>query len=242
MSDPRKQLPPARRRPLRPLWLATLATLSLALAVPALAAGGGGGGGGGGAGMRSSSSKQRAMDAYKKGERARIRGIELLQEAAAISDPEAKQHALNDANRHFKRALREYRKATRRDRRFHQAYNGVGFSERMLGNYEAALEAYDRALKLEPDFPQAIEYRGEAYLRLGRLDQAKEAYMQLFADHRKLADMLMGKMQAWLAEQRDEPGPVPADQLDAFAQWVQERSQIAEQTAALTGGAEPETW
>ena len=48
----------------------------------------------------------------------------------------------------------------RKDRKFHQAYNEIGFANRMLGNYDDALKAYDKALKLEPDFPHAIEYRG----------------------------------------------------------------------------------
>ena len=62
-----------------------------------------------------------------------------------------------------------------------QAYNGMGYSYRKLGDYTKALENYDRALQLAPKFPDAIEYRGEAYLALNRLDDAKQAYLTLFA-------------------------------------------------------------
>ena len=72
----------------------------------------------------------------------------------------------------------------------------------MLGDNEAALASYDRALKLEPGFPQAVEYRGEAYLNLGKLDEAKAAYMDLFGRERPLADLLLRKMQAWIASKR----------------------------------------
>lgn len=216
--------------------------LGLGLPGDALAAGGGGGGGSGGAISGGSEARQRAVASYQRGEKLRNRGIKLLQEAAEAEDPEAKQEALESANKKFERALREFKKATRSDRKFHQAYNEIGFAERMLGNYDKALEAYDKALELEPGFPHAIEYRGEAYMRLGRLDDAKAAYMELFADHRKLADMLMKKMHAWLTLQRRKPGKVPAEQLDAFAKWVEERAEIAQQTAALTGGAQPRTW
>jgi len=221
----------------------TITLFGLGIPAPAQAAGGGGGGGGGGIGGGGSSGKQGAVAAYKRGENRRDRGIKLLQEAAAASRPEDKQKALDNANKQFKRALREYKKATRANRKFHQAYNGIGFAQRMLGNFDDAIEAYDKALELEPGFPHAIEYRGEAYMKLGRLDDAKAAYMELFADHRKLADMLMKKMHAWVTLQRErERTTVPAEKLDSFAKWVAERREIAEQTAALTGGAAPHNW
>jgi tetratricopeptide (TPR) repeat protein len=41
-----------------------------------------------------------------------------------------------------------------------QAYNGLGYAYRKLGDYAKALENYDRALQLSPRFVDAIEYRG----------------------------------------------------------------------------------
>ena len=137
--------------------------------------------------------------------------------------------------------LREYKKATRAKRDFHYAYNGQGFCQRMLGDYEAALASYDKALELAPGFPPAVEYRAEAYLRLGRLKEAQAAYMELFNAERTIADLLMRKMRAWLAVQQTSPS-VPADELSAFQKWVDERSEIAAQTAALLPGEADSRW
>ena len=231
--------------------------LCMGLTTPSFAAGGGGGGGGAGLeGAGGGSGKQRALASYQKGESLRNRGIKLLQKAAQAADAEEKTEAFEDAVKQFGRAVREYKKAARRDKKFHQAHNGIGFAQRMLAlcqeqlgrpddarkSFEAALAAYDKALSIEPDFPHAIEYRGEAYMRLGRLDDAKGAYMALFADHRELADMLMKKMRAWVDLQKERPSKIPADQLQAFSTWVEERVEIAEQTAALVDGEAPHTW
>ena len=224
------------------IFVTTITIACMGLPTPSFAAGGGGGGGAGPQGAGGGSGKQRAIAAYKKGESLRNRGIALLQEAAGTQDPEEKSEALENANKQFKRALREFTKASRRDKKFHHAYNEIGFAQRMLGDYDAALEAYDKALSIEPGFPHAVEYRGEAYMRLGRLDDAKGAYMELFADHRKLANMLMKKMKAWVSLQKKRPGKIPAEQLQTFSGWVDERSQIADQTAALRDGEAPRTW
>jgi tetratricopeptide (TPR) repeat protein len=223
-----------------------IATVLLLPAGLGLAAGGGGGGRmGEGAGFQDGeeSRQRQAIAAYRKGEKIRNRGIDLLRDGAATDDPEEKMEAFREANNQFKRALRSFKKAVRKNRRFHQAYNEIGFAQRMLGNYKDALKAYDKALKLEPDFPHAVEYRGEAYVHLGRLADAKQAYMDLFGAERRLADLLLRKMKAWLAlEQKKPDSPVPAEKLEAFSSWVEERSKIADQTAALIDGEAPRTW
>ena len=97
-----------------------------------------------------------------------------------------------------------------------QAYNGMGFSYRKLGDYAKALENYDRALQLAPNFPDAIEYRGEAYLALNRLDDAKQSYLTLFAMDRKQADSLMAAMKDYVAKKKADPAGVDAAALSAF--------------------------
>jgi tetratricopeptide (TPR) repeat protein len=223
---------------------AVLAALLLLPTGIGFAAGGGGSPAGDAGGFIEGSSRQRqAIEAYQKGEKLRNNAIDLLRGAAAEEDAEEKMEAFRQANNQFERALKYFKKAVRKDRKFHQAYNEIGFANRMLGNYDDALKAYDKALKLEPDFPHAIEYRGEAYMHLGRLSDAKGAYMSLFGEERKLAGLLLRKMKAWVAvEEKKSDSPVPADQLEAFSGWVQERSQIADQTAALFDGEAPRTW
>jgi tetratricopeptide (TPR) repeat protein len=208
-------------------------TLTGSLAGAALAAGGGGGGGGGGF-SGGSSPREAAMGHFQDGEKQRKDGLEALARANAAPDDAARQEALEAATKKFKRALREYKEATRADRRAYYAWNGIGFCQRMLGDYPAALKAYDRALKIEPGFPQAVEYRGEAYLNLGRLEDAKAAYLDLFARERPLADLLLRKMQAWVElAQQNEQTPGAQARLDAFAKWVAERAALGRDTASL---------
>ena len=214
------------------------ALLMFALAASAHAAGGGGGGGGGGGFSGGGSPKEMAMAHFEAGEKSRKQGIEALEAALAAADDAARQEALKTATTKFKRAVRSYKEATRADRKAHYAWNGIGFSQRMLGDYEAALTAYDKALKIEPGFPNAVEYRGEAYLHLGRLDDAKAAYMDLFGRERPLADVLLRKMQAWIAKaKQNEQTPGALARLDEFAKWVDERAALAQQTASLGADA-----
>ncbi len=118
----------------------------------------------------------------------------------------------------------------------YQAWNYIGFANRHLGNYDASLSAYAKALELNPTYPEAIEYRGEAYLGLNKLAEAKDAYMTLFRDSRSLADELMTAMHRWTDSRRkDAQGVAPAD-VEAFAQWMDERTGIAAQTASLARG------
>jgi tetratricopeptide (TPR) repeat protein len=214
-------------------WAPILVSL---LATSALAAGGGGGGGGfSGSGA---SPQEIGMAHFERGEQARKQGIEALQRAQSATDEAARQEALEEANTRFKRALRAYKEATRADRKAHYAWNGMGFCQRTLGDSEAALKSYERALKLEPGFPQAIEYRGEAYLNLGRLEEAKAAYLDLFGRERPLADLLLRKMQAWIASaKQNEQTPGAQARLDEFAKWVDERAALAQETASLAPAA-----
>jgi len=209
-----------------------------AFAAAAFAAGGGGGGGGGGFSGGGSSPQQIAMARFEDGEKARKQGIEALQSAQTAADEAARSEALEAASGKFKRALRAYKEATRADRKAYYAFNGIGFCQRMLGDYDAALAAYDRALKIEPGFPQAVEYRGEAYLNLGKLEEAKGAYMDLFGRERSLADLLLRKMQTWIgAAKQNQQTPGAQARLDEFAKWVEERATLAQQTASLAPAA-----
>jgi tetratricopeptide (TPR) repeat protein len=212
----------------------------LSLATSALAAGGGGGGGMGGGGMSGggSSPQETAMANFQSGEKHRKAGLEAIATAQSEPAEAERSEALDKSLSEFKRALHDYKAATRADRKAYYAWNGIGFCQRMLGDYEAALAAYDRALKIEPGFPQAVEYRGEAYLKLGRLEEAKAAYMDLFGRERPLADLLLRKMQAYVADAKKIPQkPGAQARLDEFATWVDERVELAAETASLAPAA-----
>lgn len=122
-----------------------------------------------------------------------------------------------------------------------EAWNALGYTQRKLGAYADALASYDHALELRPGYPEALEYRGEAYLRLNRIADAKQTYLDLFASNRKIAAMLLDAMKEWLKAPQGSHA-VDAGAVTDFRQWVQERSQIATQTAALTREGTAASW
>ena len=74
----------------------------------------------------------------------------------------------------WKRAVEILTAKVARDDRNAEAYNLLGYSERMQGDLDAAFANYDRALALDPEHRGAHEYIGEAYLLTGNLPKAEE--------------------------------------------------------------------
>ena len=97
-----------------------------------------------------------------------------------------------------------------------------------------------RRSTLKPGYPDALEYRGEAYLGLNRIPDAQQAYLDLYAGNRALAGKLLSAMKAWSTAQRAAAANVA--NLDDFDKWIQEREQIAGQTAALTRAGTAASW
>jgi tetratricopeptide (TPR) repeat protein len=128
-----------------------------------------------------------------------------------------------------------------RSPQFAEAWNALGYTQRKLGSYDDSLASYAKALELKPGYPEALEYRGEAYLRLNRIPDAKQAYLDLFAANRKIAATLLQSMQEWLKAQQGSH-VVNASVVTDLQQWVQERSRIATQTAALTRAGTAASW
>lgn len=163
-------------------------------------------------------------------------GLAALKDADALEDQNAGTvskakdlpPALKEA---YVRARKAFQDAAASDPSMAEAWNGLGYSQRRLGDYDTALASYARALTLQPGYPEATEYRGEAYLALNRVDDAKQAYLDLFATNRALADTLMTAMKKWIAAQKSGAHQATAADL---AKWVEERAQIAAQTASLT--------
>jgi tetratricopeptide (TPR) repeat protein len=128
-----------------------------------------------------------------------------------------------------------------RSPQFAEAWNALGYTQRKLGSLDDSLASYAKALELKPGYPEALEYRGEAYLRLNRLHDAKQAYLDLFASNRKIAAILLESMKVWIKTQQGTHA-VDASEVTDLQQWVQERSQIATQTAALTRAGAAAGW
>jgi tetratricopeptide (TPR) repeat protein len=223
------------------IQLGVLSTCVL-LAVPAAWANGGGG-----MSMprvespREQSPEDKAKSLYNDGVRYVRKADKFDASAAQLTDAGKKDRALRDARESYSHALDKFQQAAQYDPQMPEAWNYVGYSNRKLGNYDVALAAYERALALRPGDPDALEYRGEAYLGLSRVADAQQAYLDLFASNRGLADKLLTAMRGWLDAQKASAS-ADANTVSEFDKWIQERSQIAAQTAALTREGTAASW
>jgi tetratricopeptide (TPR) repeat protein len=202
-----------------------------------------------GGGSSGSFDAPRQMTPEDEAKSAFNRGASLVKQAdktaaaaSAATDEKKKAKALDKARKQYAGACDYFGAALQRKPQMHEAWNYVGYTSRKLGEYDKALTAYEEALRLNPTYNEAIEYRGEAYLGLNRIEDAKAAYMILFRDARPLADELMTAMQKWVTERRTDAAGVTSADLDAFAQWVDERTNVARQTASLATDAALAPW
>ena len=76
---------------------------------------------------------------------------------------------------------------------------------------------------------------------MNRIDDAKQAYMDLFNSDRSLADQLLIAMKEWLQSRR-AAGELSTETIEAFANWVAQREQIAARTASLGAESPGPTW
>ena len=214
----------------------------IAAASPALLANGGGGMSSPSMSMpRMQSPADKAREAYNDGVRD-VKKADKAQDAAAhASDAGKKDKATQEAHDAYAAALAKFQEALQQDPGLAEAWNYYGYTSRKLGKYEDALEAYGKALTLKPGYPDALEYRGEAYLALNRIDDAKQSYLDLYAGNRSLAGKLLSAMKGWATTQRSGGGTDGAN-LDELDKWIQEREQIARQTAALTRAGTAASW
>jgi tetratricopeptide (TPR) repeat protein len=165
-------------------------------------------------------------------------GLAAVKEAEAGEGAAAGRKLPPEAKRAYTTARAKFEEATKEDPNLSQAWNGLGYASRKLGNYKAALAAYDKAIELRPGYPEATEYRGEAYLALNRTEDAKQAYLDLFSANRTLAAKLIESMKTWIATNRKSKSEDAAD----LEEFVAEREKIAAQTASLTREAATQGW
>jgi len=191
--------------------------------------------------MRQQSPADQARSAYNDG----VRYLKKADKAQAASleakDPGKKDKQAKEAQELYGKALDSFKQAASLDFTMPEAWNYVGYSSRKLGKYDEALAAYEKALSLKPGYVDALEYRGEAFLGLNRISDAQQAYLDLYSGDRGLAGKLLGAMKGWLATQRSNPAAT-AINLDDVDKWIQERAQIAGQTASLTRAGTAASW
>lgn len=186
------------------------------------------------------SPEQEALQHYDRGVAMREKAWKLEEKAAGAAPADRAKLEVK-AGKLYAKAEREYRSATAKNPRLHQAWSDLGYTLRRSGDYVGALGAYDRALALAPNYLEAVEYRGEAYLGLNRVDDAKQAYLSLFAADRAKADKLLAAMSGWVEKRRAERGGVDGATVDGLAGWVAQRAELATQTGGAAGG-QPGGW
>jgi tetratricopeptide (TPR) repeat protein len=190
---------------------------------------------------REESPEDKAKGLYNQGVRDVKKADKYQAAALQLTDAGKKDKAVREAREYYASALKKFEQATQTDSDMYEAWNYVGYTNRKLGNYDVALSGYERALSLHPGYPEALEYRGEAYLGLNRVADAQKAYLDLFASNRALADKLLASMKDWLQAQRASAG-ADAEKVGELDKWIQERSAIAGQTAALTREGTAASW
>ncbi len=183
-----------------------------------------------------------AIDAYNSGMSHRDRAVKADGQALKDKNDADRAKSQNKSRDEYEKALKDFQKAVELNPRMPQAYNGLGYAYRKLGDYARALENYDRALRLNPKFADAIEYRGEAYLGLNQLDDAKQAYLALFAINRKQADLLMNAMSEYVAKKKVDPAGVDPATISEFDTWIRERTTVAEQTKQMAINVRQPSW
>jgi tetratricopeptide (TPR) repeat protein len=162
--------------------------------------------------------EQMAAEAYNSGIGHKDKGVKIEEKDPAKAKSE------------YEKALKDFEKAAKLKPDLPQAYNGMGFALRKTGDFEKSLEMYSKALELAPGFPDAIEYRGESFLAVNKIDEAKQAYLDLFANDRKQADILMKAMTDWIGKRHADAAGVDPAALAAFETWARERATLAGQT------------
>jgi tetratricopeptide (TPR) repeat protein len=178
-----------------------------------------------------------ALKAFAAGMKAVGKARDYDAAALKAATPDKKAIALEKSNDALYQALDQFTEALRNKSDMVEAWSEACYVHLRLGAHAESVDDCDHALQLQQDNLPAIEHRAEAYLALNRLADAKAAYMDLFNHARDLADRLMAAMQRWLGEHRQDAAGVRGADLDAFDHWVQERTGIANQSAALAPAA-----
>lgn len=195
----------------------------------------------GGFGVQANPELQAKLN-YNSGVKQVEKADKLQESSSTLTDEKKKARALKDAKSAYTEALGKFAQVLKVDSRMPEAWNYVGYTSRKLGNYEDALKAYSNALLLRPGYPEAIEYRGEAFLALNRTSDTQQSYLDLFASNRTLAGKLLEAIKSWIAVQRSASTASDATAVDDLDKWVQERAQIAAQTASLTREGAAASW
>ena len=122
--------------------------------------------------------RRSAIEAYDKSyEETEKAGAEMdeARTLQAAGEGSAKKAAdkRESAIKRYRKAINGFKKATKLDPGYHEAWNMLGYSNRKVGQLGEAFKAYETCLKLKPDYDLAHEYLGEALLQAGNIEKAR---------------------------------------------------------------------
>ena len=223
-----------------PVYLITIFFLTYTALLQAADSGGGGGGGMSAQRqpVKRLTPEEKAVKSYNAGIKHRDKAAKYEQQAIVDTSDKKLTKLQKKIAKEYSRAIDDYEKAIGHYQRFYQAHNSLGYALRKLGRFEESLAAYNVSLDINPVYDEAIEYRAEAYLGLNRLAEAKEAYVELFQNDRALADQLMAAMLTWVATRRDDAGDLDTAVVEQFAEWVEQRNELASYVHPMENAAE----
>ena len=101
----------------------------------------------------------------------------------------------------YGKAVKQLRKAVKKDKKNADAWNLLGFASRKMGDLETSADAYAKALALEPEHKGALEYQGELFITQGTIDKAKANLAKLVAlcpsgcDERSKLEQALARLQ-----------------------------------------------
>ena len=174
--------------------------------------------------------EQAAARYYNSGLRQRDKAVKLEKKLAQARDEKSRLKVAKKMTKEFEKAIKSFTSAIKKNPNLFQAHSSLGFALRKTGRFEESLASYDQALFLAPNYPEAIEYQAEAYLGLDKIDDAKSSYLLLFRLDPVKAQKLLLAMQDWVTHrQSSDSGGQP--EMSSFAEWVQNRSEIAAQAS-----------
>lgn len=179
--------------------------------------------------LKKRSPQEVAIAYYNKGVAQRDKAWEA-EKSATEAGEEGDGKYTAKAQRAYKKAIKQYRMAIKKNPKFYQAYSSLGYALRKTGEFQESLDSYNTALDINPTYTEAVEYRAEAHLGLNMLEESKQAYMVLFQHDRPRADKLLAAMKTWVGQRQDDPGKVGREKVDKFTKWVKERAEIAKKT------------
>jgi len=83
--------------------------------------------------------EEQAVDHYNAGLKMRDKALAFQKEAAQVGSEKDRSKLENKAQKEFGKAISQFRTATEKNPKFHQAYSDLGFALRKTGDYAAAL-------------------------------------------------------------------------------------------------------